>query len=172
MPDENKNWLQTVKSNIETISEEKINAKEVRFYNLGGFIDISQRVSEFADNCETCNSYKSEISEISENIDKYINTSVKTKKDFEKKRDKYSEHLKKEHGLVKKNSMAATYAFIGLLIGALVGYLFAKIFLMFADAPENFTKVSVLIAWALGLITGRVLGTLKDKQIKKENRFY
>lgn len=173
MSENNNIWFLSIKQNIETISEENIKPKDVRFYNLGGFLHIAERIDEFSHNCSECANYKNEIVDISENIDKYINTSVKTRKDFEKKREVFSTHLKKVHGLVKKNTYAATYAFIGLLLGALGGYLFAKIFIMFAEqANPNFVKISVLVGWALGIVGGRILGVLKDKKIVKAKLFY
>jgi len=167
------NWFTKVKENIEQISEKNIKPKDVRFYNLGGFIDVAKRVEEFSHTCQECNNFKTEVFEISENIDKYINTSTTTRKDFEKKRDKFSNHLVKAHGLVKKNTYAATFAFIGLLIGALLGYLFAKTYAVI-HAVENseFMKISVLIGWALGIVVGRIMGVLKDRQIKKENKYF
>lgn len=166
-------WFNSVKQNIETISEEKIKPKDVRFYNLGGFLHIAERIDEYSHKCEECNSLKEEALEVSENIDKYINTSSKTRKEFEQKRELISNHLKKGHGLVKKNTYAATYAFIGLLIGALGGYLFAKIFTLFIEEVNpNFIKVSVLVGWALGIVTGRLLGVFKDKKIVKAKLFY
>ena len=180
MSENNTIWFSSVKQNIETISEKNIKPKDVRFYNLGGFLHIAERINEFSHNCSECANYKNEIVEISENIDKYINTSVKTRKDFEKKREIFSTHLKKEHGLVKKNTYAATYAFIGLLLGALGGYLFAKIFIWLPSVAEvfaeqtnpNFVKISVLVGWAVGIVSGRILGVLKDKKIVKAKLFY
>lgn len=173
MSESNSTWFNSVKQNIETISADNIKPKDVRFYNLGGFLHIAERVDEFSTNCTECVNCKPEIMEVSENIDKYINTSSKTRKEFEQKREKFSLHLKKGHGLVKKNTYAATYAFIGLIIGALGGYLFAKIFILFAEqANPNFLKVSLLVGWALGIVGGRILGTLKDKKIVKAKLFY
>ena len=173
MPETNQAWFAQVKENIEQISEKSIKPKDVRFYNLGGFIDIAQRIDEFSTTCSQCNSYKAEVLEISEHIDKYINTSSTSRKDFEKKRDKYSKHLTKTHGLVKKNTFAPTFAFIGLLVGALLGYLFAKTYCWFHGIENpGFTKVSILIGWALGIVAGRIWGVLKDRKIKKEQKFF
>ena len=173
MSENNSDWFASVKQNIETISEENIKPKDVRFYNLGGFLHIAERIDDFSENCTECSSLKDEVLEVSENIDTYINTSSKTRKDFEKKREIFSNHLKKEHGLVKKNTYAATYAFIGLLLGALGGYLFAKIFVSFTEQSNpNFIKISVLVGWALGIVGGKILGILKDKKLIKAKLFY
>jgi ABC-type transporter Mla maintaining outer membrane lipid asymmetry permease subunit MlaE len=166
------NWFEEVKQNIEQISEKNIKPKEVRFYNLGGFITIAQRINEFSSTCKECENLKAEILEVSQNIDKYLNTSNQTRKTYEQKRDSYAEHLKTAHNLVKRNLYAPTYAFVGLLVGSVLGFAFAQIMQIFNAYNADFMKVSILIGWAIGLIVGRILGTQKDNKVKKEKRFY
>jgi len=165
-------WFEEVKQNIEQISEKKIKPKEVRFYNLGSFITIAQRIGEFSGSCKECENSKADILEISQTIDTYLNTSNQTRKAFEQKRDSFANHLKKTHNLVKQNIYAPTYAFAGLLIGSILGYGIAKTMLLFNDYNNDLVRVSILIGWAIGLIAGRILGVQKDNKIKKEKRFF
>jgi glutaredoxin-related protein len=173
MNEKTNNWFETTKQQIEDQSLNKIKAKDVRFYNLGSFITIAQRIDQFSHTCSDCEKFKDQISEMAQNLEVYINTSMAKRKEFEKKRDIFTEHLKKKHHLVKKNLYAPTYGFVGLLLGALAGYLLALILSFFTtDLPHDFMRISVLIGWAIGLGLGRWRGSKKDKTIVKAQLYF
>ena len=172
MNSEKENWFIKVENHIKLHAEKNIKAKDVRFYNLGGFIEIAKKVELFSGNCNVCDAFKPEIEQISLSMDEVINSSVSSRRDFEKMRDEITRHLEKDHALSKRNINKATYGLIGMVLGALFGYFIGFVIEMIKPEYIKAAQTSMLIGWALGLIGGRFAGSLKDKKLKKEGLSY
>lgn len=157
----------TYKAHISQVIEQQlqqggIQNGDYKFYNVERLIRIAEKLDMYSDKCQNCKYYKNDLEDLAGNLHYYLNTSVKTRNEFEQRHDKLAKHLKKQHGVVTAGYHMHLMTFLGILAGALAGYL-----ITFSYGGE-LLKIGLLMGGAVGLLIGRNAGIRKEVRKRKE----
>lgn len=155
-------WLVIVNKNIEE-QNEKINSKDIKFFNLSILKDLARFTQRFSHNCETCKTNKEIIMQMSLDSKEKINT-IKGRNEITKNIDKITKHLRKEHKMYIQRYMLALYSIIGLLIGFTVGFGVGYYFQTY--------QFFILVGTSVGLLVGRVWGKIIERKLHKNGQLY
>ncbi len=151
-------WSKQLNDKIE-LKKESVFKRDYKFFKIDRLERINERIDVFSEECQVCESFKTELEDIVEKLPEYINGSPRDRAEYEKRNDKIVKHLKVKHGLVAKQYYASLYALYGLLIGSVSIGIIAYII------HPGFLKWAVMAGFTAGIIIGRVVGNKKDKQI-------
>ncbi len=154
-------WSKQLNDKIQD-QKEAIFKRDYKFFKIDRLERINERIDIFSDNCEQCKNFKPELEDIVNKLPEYINGTPGMRAEYEKRNDKIVKHLKNVHGLVPEQYFSSIYSFIGFISGMI---LFGMIAYFINPA---FLKWGILAGFTLGIITGRIIGTGKDK-FKKKN---
>ncbi|MBN2894212.1 MAG: AtpZ/AtpI family protein [Bacteroidales bacterium] len=155
-------WLVKVNQNIEKQNEE-INSKDIKFFNLSILLDLARITQKKSYECDVCKTNKEIIMQMSIDSAEKINT-IKGRNEITKNIDKISNHLRKEHKMFIKRYMLSVYTIIGLLIGLAIGFGVGYYFHTY--------KFFLLVGAGIGLIGGRVWGSIKERKLAKNSQLY
>ncbi len=155
-------WLVKISQNIKE-QNEKINSKDLKFFNLNILLDLARITQKKSYECEQCKANKKIIMQMSIDSVKKIDT-VKGRREITKNIDKITKHLRKEHKMFLKRYNLSIYTILGLLIGFGIGFGVGYYFKTF--------KFFILVGIAIGLITGRILGNIKEKKLANNQQLY
>jgi tetrahydromethanopterin S-methyltransferase subunit G len=146
---------------LENVKED-IGPADFRFYNLAHLPLIIKNTLEKSENCEECKVNITTIDKIIISLPEALQSHEERKK-FELNKTKIEQHLKKIH----KMRFPGYYASLGSLIGILLGIFIGIIFSSIRNLP--LLNDFILITLALGLIIGRGVGLLLDRNIFNKN---
>ena len=155
-------WSNTIKQNIEN-QRESIFKRDYKFFKIDRLEKVAERIDEYSDNCEVCQSFKPEVENISLNVAELINGSPNNRSQYEKRNEVLIKHLKEEHGLVHREYYASVYSFAGFAGGII---LFGGIAFLI---DIRYFVFSLLLGFTIGIIVGRVLGRKKDREKERKN---
>lgn len=157
-----KSWSVGIEREID-IQKEKIYKRDYKFFKLDRLKNLADRTDEFSIECEICKENKTNIEEITTKIPEYLSGNPSLRSEYEKRNEKIVNHLKNTHNLYPANYFASVYSLAGfsagIVAGAGISYLLN---------PEFLSK-GLIFGFVIGLFVGRILGTKKDKQQKKDN---
>jgi hypothetical protein len=148
-------------SRLENIKED-MGPSDFRFYNIAHLPLLLKHTLDKSESCGICKTNIDNIEEIIRLIPTE-STSVENRKLFESKKNKIEKHLKKEHKMKLPGYYASLGSLLGILISAIVG-----IIITLSKNLSLFNDI-IIIVLALGLILGRGLGLLLDKNIFRKN---
>ncbi len=155
-------YYTAIKEKIEK-QKHKIPEKEYRFFQFQRIIRIAQIVEDETKNCEYCCKQVKEIYPLLDNMEKLIhNTSLR--KETEKITEQLVKHLRKKHQYYLPYYFTYLYSFLGMTAGVFAGFI-----AVYADVFDN-DVIVMSAAWALGLLSGRIYGSIKDKKQKKTEK--
>jgi hypothetical protein len=137
--------------------------KKLRFFRLGELKRNISRIGQFCARCEGCNQFKQEVEAIAGHIDEAVSVPGQERRELDKLVFRLSNHMMKEHDFFPPHNYNYRYSLIGILAGALAGFLLMK----FLPSIKWYLLVTGLIA---GLITGQIAGSIRDRKIRNENR--
>jgi len=152
-------WAKKLNDEIE-LKKEDIFKRDYKFFKIDRLERINERIDVFSDDCAECRNFKHDLEDIVSKLPEYVNGSPGKRAEYEKRSDKIVTHLKKVHGLVPENYYSSNYSFAGIIFGTLF---FAGAAYLFYP---GFLKWGALAGFTIGLITGRILGSTKDKSKK------
>lgn len=150
-------WSNIIKQNIEKQSDQ-IFKRDYKFYKIDRLEKIAERIDEYSDTCEICQSFKPEVENISEHTAELINGSPSERSQYEKRNGVLVKHLKDIHHLVHKEYYASVYSLAGFAGGSVI---FGGI-AFFIDI--KYFIFGLLLGFTIGIIIGRVYGRKKDKE--------
>ena len=133
--------------------------KDFKKYKLDLLLRVAKRVDDFSHTCGECQTFKSEITRLTQELS--LLTQMPSKqgiKSHTKAVNNLAEHLKKVHKLVDKGHYLGVGIGIGMAIGAALGGALGAAL----DNPGIGTAIGI----ALGIAVGRYL----DKKAEKEGR--
>ena len=159
------NWYEKV---AKTVAEKKIHKKDYKFFQIERFLRAARRIDRYAieEKCLECEHLRSTIEQIASNLDEYINESRQKKREYERMFDEILVHLKGKHQLIPYSYYVALFSLFGMLAGAALGAAIGMLI-----SPKAM-KIGGLIGWAIGLIAGRLTGSRKDYDAKRDNRTF
>lgn len=153
-------WYKKIEKTI-TEENEKLYKNDFKFYQVDSFLKIANKIDRFSPHCKSCHKAITVSEDLAENLFEYLKGDVHSRRSYEKKLDKMNKHLRKEHHIYPKQYFISLYSFIGVIGGLLLGA-----FISYITIP-GFMKQSLLFGFVAGLITGRILGKIKDNKLKK-----
>ncbi len=142
--------------------KKKMSPSDFRFYNIAHLPILIKNTLEKSESCNTCKANLDNINEIIELIPLESSPSDKRKL-FESKKDNLEHHLKTKH----KMKLPGYYTSLGSLFGILISGMLGTIITLVKKTGQ--LNDIIIIALALGLIIGRGLGVLLDKNIFRKN---
>lgn len=152
-----------ISENIEK-QEDTISPRDYAFYHIDRFLLVAKKTKEYKASCTVCKHGLSEMEKFSEEIGDLIGGTPAQKRQYEKQTDTWLKHLKKEHGYSIKGYISASYTFAAMVIGALVGWLFAYFI------NPGYLRISVPVGWFVGTAAGRIIGMRKEKELLVNNK--
>lgn len=146
---------------LENIKEE-MSPSDFRFYNIAHLPLLLKNTLENSESCSICKTNIDNFEELIRLIPRQAN-SAKNRKLFEVKKNSIEEHLKKNHKMKLPGYYTSLGSFFGILISAIAGTIITLL--------KNLSPLNdiIIITLAAGLIIGRGLGLLLDKNIFRKN---
>ena len=120
-------------------------------------------MDEFSTKCAFCQKQKIEIKEIAKTIDKAVKVPGRSRRNYDRYISKLSKHMQKEHGFYAPYYFTYLRSFFGIIAGLLIGY-FLTLFL------DSDTVFLYSIGFVSGLFPGYVMGSIKDKKIRRTKK--
>lgn len=157
------NWIDEISKRIDDQMDLYISIKDYRFYQIEKLKRIAKLLHK-QKNCLDCKYLRKELESIVDDLDRLINKSGVNRREYEKRVEKLIKHLKVEHQVYQAYHFTYTYSAIFTLIGIGFGILLS--FGMY----ESFHPGSFFLAAGLGMISGNVLGSRKDKYCLKNGK--
>jgi F0F1-type ATP synthase assembly protein I len=150
------NWSQEIEDEltfkIESMSRSKTSFLNVRLLNLS-----AKKVDEFSTTCPHCSACKSKYHSWVNQLDVLLESETE-RKIYEAQLMEIVSHLEKQHQIKSKRYYTALYTFLGLMTGAIVG------FILDWFINKEFLSFLGLYGALIGLIAGRITGWLVDKK--------
>jgi len=155
-------WAENIITDIDQ-KLEKTREQDLRFFRIDEFKRNVTRVEEFMPTCADCKRIQTDIIETVKSIDEAVKTPGRERREYDRLISRLSKHIQKEHKFYPPYYFSYVYALIGLLGGALLGYL------LFVIKPEH--KIEMFsIGISAGLILSYILGTIKDRKIRTDKK--
>lgn len=142
--------------------KDDIHPSDFRFYNIAHFPLIIKNTMVNAEVCSKCKENLILAKELIEFVPDCFENPQDRKK-FEQKKHRIEKHLKKDHQMKFPGYYTALLSFIGIFIAIIAAILLNQI------KGISFFNEVILITLALGILLGRGIGMLLDKNIFSKN---
>ena len=152
------NFENDIKAQIEGVKRLDAGFMNVRLLN-----NTAKKIDEFAKECDACKQFKKDYEALLPEVVKRIEE-PEFRNNYEQKLVEVSKHLENQHQLMPKGYFTSFYTFAGLLLGLAFGAGIA--FLI----QKDFLYTGLFWGGFAGIIAGRLLGLLKDKNLTKIGR--
>ena len=156
------NWADKLNSKID-VKLEKSREKDIRFFRIDEFKRNIERVDGFSNSCPFCLKHKIDISEAVETIHEAVEVPGKQRRDFDRLISRLARHMQKEHGFYAPFYFSYLYAFIGISVSLIFGYILYKMFPVYGE-------VLLLASIMVGIIAAYLSGSIKDGKIRSANK--
>ncbi len=155
-------WANGLKSKVkEKLSDTK--ERDLRFFRIEEFLRNVTRTGEFSTKCPRCASYKIDIEAVVEKIDEAIQVPGKSRREYDGLISMLSTHMRKEHDFYPPYYYTYLYSSVGTVLGLILGFLVYKFY------PSS-DFITFVVGFIIGILSGNMVGTRKDKKIRNENR--
>lgn len=155
-------WYKKIENKV-LEQNEQLYKKDFRFYQVDVFLKLAKKVDEF-NSCKTCKQLKSQIEEVAGNLSDYLKGDVGSRRNYERKLNEISKHIKVVHKIYPKQHNLYTFSFYGIASGLGLGALIAYII------DKNYIEEGLIIGFTIGVIVGRIIGKIKDKRFHQEGK--
>lgn len=155
-------WTESVIGNINQALE-GTREKDLRFFRIDELLRNIERVGKLSESCAECKRLKTEIETTIPNIREAMEVPGKKRRELDRLIARLARHIMKAHQFYPPWHHNYLYSFYGLVIGSAVGAL------TMALLPGQ--KWEILAAgFAIGLITGQLIGGKKDREIRNNQK--
>ncbi|TNF42204.1 MAG: hypothetical protein EP310_06240 [Bacteroidetes bacterium] len=152
------NWAEQIISEID-VKLEKSKEKDIRFFRVEEFKRNITRVDDFSNSCPFCQKNKIDIAEAAGTIHEAIEVPGNSRRNYDRLISRLARHMQSEHGFYAPYHFSYLYAFVGILVGSVIGFVLYKIFPAQGSALFSFSFV-------IGIITAYFAGSRKDNQVR------
>jgi len=152
-------WSTELKTQIDT-KLEGVNEKDLRFFRIDEFKRNVSRIDSFSSTCSECKKEQQYIVEMVSGIDEAIKNVGSKRREYDRLISKLSKHIQKKHGFYAPYYFTYIYSLVGFVIGGIIGYLMMDI------NPELKLELFCL-GFAIGLLPTYIIGSFKDKKIRR-----
>ncbi len=158
-------WQQKVESILAEHEEADLYTKDLRFFHVDTLLKYAGHCERFSPQCPTCKEYMKIIETTAIELDQLLGGAAKGRIEYEKRFFQIEKHLKTDHKMVTARYHHSLFSLVGMLIGMLFGVMISQ------TINPNSLDIFLLGGWLIGLITGRILGSRKEKQLKAQGRY-
>lgn len=140
------------------------NVKDLRFFRIEEYLRNAERTDAHASGCRDCYSFRKEIDELSDDVAKAVQHPGSERRKLDSLQSRLSDHMRKSHGFYPVSYhtyLQSVYWTVGFMA---LAFLLTLIF----PAVEKFVFYSP--AFAVGVITGQVIGSKKDRKVRESNK--
>lgn len=130
------------------------------FHMVNQYLRVVYTIGALSEKCEECEKMKPEIEALTDTVGSLATASLEEVQEFENATERFFEHLKREHNVKPVRYYSSLFSLIGVGAGSIMGI---GIGLFFHEV-----MTSLLVGWAIGLIGGRLIGSLKDKSVLRK----
>ncbi len=158
---DNQIWLTNFYQSLEQ-KKDKMHPSDFRFYNIARLPILANKTLKYSDSCPTCKLNIQLLEELVDELPECLNQKD-TRRKFEINKDKIVSHMVNIHKL----RFAAYYTSLFTLMGSIAGgfFWFILTFLM-NNKLANISLIFVVI----GMISGYLIGKMKDKRKYRQNQ--
>lgn len=142
--------------------KEEISPSDFRFYNIAHLPLLIKNTLDKSISCPACQKNIEILDELIELVP-HENTASADRKNFERKKNLVENHLKKNHNMKLPGYYASLGSFLGIILSGILG-----VAISLANHLSVFNDI-IIIALGLGLIIGRGIGYMIDKNIFHKN---
>ncbi len=138
--------------------------RDLKFFRIEEFLRMAERVDAFSPSCRECATFKLDSEKQKDSIARAVHTPGRERREFDRLQSKMGVHMRKKHGFYPPYYFtylhSATWT-AGLMLAA---YLLSQVI--------RTVEVWVFLtpAFAIGVITGQIVGGRKDRRVREENR--
>ena len=158
---DNQIWLANFYQSLEQ-KKDKMHPSDFRFYNIARLPILANKTLKYSDTCPTCKLNIKLLEELVDELPECLNQK-NTRKKFETKKENIVSHMVNVHKL----KFATYYTSLFTLIGSAAGGLLWFILTFLVNGKlANISLIFVVI----GMISGYLIGNIKDKKVYKENQ--
>ncbi|MBN2348862.1 MAG: hypothetical protein JXJ22_08500 [Bacteroidales bacterium] len=155
-------WSEIIYDILEK-NKNQISHNDFKFYNIARFPVIAKSIEQHAIGCRMCADNKNTFLELAENLPDYLNLSMESRKNFEKSLHAITDHLKKSHKVQFVSYYLSLFSAVGILSGIVLGILLS---IVIKNLPD---MNIILIGAGIGLITGRIWGSVKERKTRQQS---
>ncbi len=155
-------WLVIINEKI-LKQNEKLNAKDAKFFNLSILTDLARLTQRFSHKCNICENNKLVVEELATTTVDKIET-IKGRREVTQKLDVISKHLRNQHKMFIRGYFLSIFAILGLILGLGIGFAVGYYFKTY--------RFFILVGLAAGLLIGWFLGKYKEKKLFDNNQLY
>jgi len=156
------NWLEDYYTLLEQ-KKKDISISDFRFYNIGRLPLLAAKTSELSQSCHRCRANLKELQVLAEKLPECLED-LKQRREFEHHKNLVENHLRQEHAIRPAHYYYAKYTLIGAVSGIVAGSIIS--FIIYDEFNVNLP----FIFFALGLITGQLMGRRADRIRYKHKR--
>jgi hypothetical protein len=154
----NNEWLDGIKKQLNLLKD-TLSERDYKKYKLRLLLCLAERVTQFFDECGKCQIFQKDISALIQDAGNLVQLSDKQRqKSYFKSMDNITNHLEKQHKLVKEGYYLAICIAIGTALGVGLGAAFEQ------------TGGGIPIGVGTGVAIGAAIGAALEAKAKKEGR--
>lgn len=139
-------------------------SRDLRFFRIDEYLRIAERADAFASSCRDCNSFRFEMEKQSDLLAKAVGEPGHERRELDRLQSRMSDHMRKLHGFYPAYYFTYRYSFfltVALLAVAFLAHLFS---------PASDVWFFIAPAFAVGVVTGQIVGGKKDRRIRKAKK--
>lgn len=157
------NWYpEFEKSLVSQLQQAK--AGDLRFFRMEEFFRNAERVDSMALSCHQCDAFRHELEQMKNEVGKAVMVPGPERRRLDDLQSRMNDHLRKAHGFYAPyyhTYMQTIYWTLSLMAVAFtLSYLF----------PDVDKAIFYSPAFAVGVITGQVIGGKRDRKIRESNK--
>lgn len=141
--------------------KKKLHPSDFRLYNIARMPILANKTLEYSSNCTICKFNIQLLEELVNTLPDCLNHK-ESRKIFELNKDNIVSHLEKVHMLKLASYYSSLFTFLGLITGGITGLI-----LMLSVMNSGNT---ILIFMAIGMISGFLIGRIKDKRRYRQKK--
>ncbi|WP_163716555.1 hypothetical protein [Mangrovibacterium lignilyticum] len=140
------------------------NERDLRFFRIEEYLRNGERVDENAGKCRECYSFRNEMEQMKDEVATAVNHPGKERRKLDKLQSRMNDHMRKEHGFFPPYYHTYMQSVIWTVGCMLVAFLLTLIF----PGPEKVVFYSP--AFAIGVVTGQVIGGKRDRKVREDKK--
>ncbi len=157
------NWNEKILANMD-ISLSGIRDKDQRFFRIDELRRNITRVSQFAETCHQCLSFKEDIESNLVHLNEAINVPGQCRRDLDRLIARLSRHMIKAHHFYPPYHFNYLFTTYGLLAGLALAL---PLILFFPYEHMDVLAAGIFIT---GLLAGRIIGGKRDRKIRNDKK--
>ena len=137
---------------------------DLRFFRIEEYFRNAERVDQHAADCHECYSFRQQMDQSRDLVARAVQHPGQERRRLDDMQAKINEHMRKSHGFYPPyyhTYMQSIYWTIGLMaVACLLTFVF----------PDMEKAVFYSPAFAVGVVTGQIIGGKKDRKIRETNK--